>query len=258
MPVPFSTSDEDLTTAEADARYAALAGSDQQIFNCDVLNCNSISSRNNADIGMTTTSLIGDHLYFKTTGSSRVAPTDTTSVSEKFAAVEATIKAPHTLITGIAKDWMNSNEVFVNWSGGGRDADVSGLVPSILAPVELKLKRLTMRYYSSTAAGLSGGTTCAVSLVKFSTSHASANQQPVSLLMTTVATLFTFDATNAGSGHPAVSVDLSTLNSGSPYSIAQNESLAIRFGRNIVIGHDPNSGTKEAEIQCCLYAELGS
>jgi hypothetical protein len=253
--MPYETNFSGLSLEEANNKYALKAGSQTQTFNCDVLNCNSIASRNNADIGMITTSLIGDHLYFKTNPGIRSAPANTTSVADKFAAVESTIKAPHTLLTGIAKDWLNDNEVFVHWSG---EPILTGLVPSILAPVELKLKRLTMRYYSSTQAALTGGTTCVVSLVKFSTSHASANQQPVSLLMTTVATLFTFDATNAGSGHPAVSVDLSTLNSGSTYNIAQNESLAIRFARNIVIGHDPASGVKEADIQCCLHCELGS
>ena len=80
----------------------------------------------------------------------------------------------------------------------------------------------------------------------------------MSLSVTLVSNLYTFDSTNSASGYPAVNVDLSTLNSGQPYTIAQNESLILKFNRNIVIGHDPSAAIKEAEIQCCLYAELGA
>ena len=257
MPAPFITREDGLSESDADERYAQLAGNDAQTFNCDVLNCNAISSRNNADIGMTSTSLIADHVFFRSIPSARSAPADTTSLKAKFDTLEATISPPHTLITGVAKDWMNANEVFVHFSGDPVLPGI-GTAPSLLAPVAIKPKRLTMRYYGTAQVALTGGTTCSISLCKFTAAHASGSQTPVSLSVTLVSNLFTFNSTNAASGFPAVNVDLSTLNSGSPFTIAQNESLILRFNRSITIGHDPSAAIKEAEIQCCLYCELGS
>jgi len=160
---------------------------------------------------------------------------------------------PHTMIAGLLVNWMANVSSFVRWSG----AFVPGGNPSILCPVSLKPKRLTMRYYGASQASLTGGTTCTVTLCKYTEAHAINSQNP-SATVTVVSDVFTFNNTNAGSGYPAVNVDLSTLNSGAPYELAQNETLMLRFQRSIANGHEPSSDVKNAEIQCCLYAELGS
>ncbi len=248
--MPYETNFSGLSLDEANAKYALKSGSDTQTFNCDVLNCNSIASRNNADIGMTTTSLIGNHLYYKTIPNVRTPPTDTTSVSEKFALVDADLAKKNNLLPGVCVNWMSAAEQFVRFTGSFLPG-----APGFILPANIKLLKLTMKYYNGQAAiNLPGLTTCTVALCKHTVTQNNNNDEALALTVTKVADLFTFDSTL--SNYPSITVDMSTLNSGSPYELLANETLILRFKRSIAIGGEPSDNVKNAEIQCCLHYQF--
>ena len=63
--MPYETNFSGLSLEEANNKYALKAGSETQTFNCDVLNCNSIASRNNADIGIIVYEILEKEFGFK-------------------------------------------------------------------------------------------------------------------------------------------------------------------------------------------------
>lgn len=158
----------------------------------------------------------------------------------------------HIFITGVAKNVMNTEESYVQWTG---EPDMSNSqVESLLLPVGIRLKRLTIRWYmSSLGVTFSGDTTLPVYLYKYSTSFTG---MPVTSSLVYVGMLYEFTAANTVGSHPAVNVDVSTANNGQPFELAAGESMIVSFERNIGIGHNPPAAQKVAETQVCVYAEL--
>ena len=252
MPAPYSST-PGITLSQTDARYAALAGTSTQNFACDALVCTSIVSKDNADLGQPTISLIGDHLYYKDIPSSRSAPANTTSVKEKFDTIATQISnASHIFLTGVAKNVMSTTRSFVQWTGDPVMSH-SGVV-SVLLPVGIRIKRITMRWYTGSAVAFAGLTSLPVKLSKFSVGF---EGSPIVSNTQSIGDLYNFTALNTGSSDfPAVNVDTSTLNSGGPYTLTAGEGLIVYFQRAIDPGNPENSSMRNAEVQVCLYCEV--
>ena len=80
----------------------------------------------------------------------------------------------------------------------------NGHPENCLRPEQTGAARCACEGVRSAQVALTGGTTCSISLCKFTAAHASGSQTPVSLSVTLVSNLFTFNSTNAASGFPAV------------------------------------------------------
>ena len=167
-------------------------------------------------------------------------------------ALKTSIKEPQIFLTGVAKNVMSGTRSFVQWSGDPQMSH-SG-VSSILLPTNINLKNITMKWYTGSAVAFAGTTSLAVKLSKFVINSEAA---PIFSNTTSVGDLYTFNATNtASSDFPAVNIDISTLNSGSPYTLAAGEALIIYFERTIDAGNPETSSMRNAEIQTCIYFDV--
>jgi hypothetical protein len=247
MALPFSTNYESgLGLDEAETLFASIEGDPRRSFECSTLKCTTLSAANvndDVDIGDVKTG----NLFINSNPTPKLVPAGTISVKEKL----DEIRAPHTFITGAVTNWMSSEITYVMWTrpflAGGS---------SLVLPTSIKLLRCTLKYYSNTGIVLPGNTTCTLELCKYLTSHVTNSLKSTDVAVTKIADLYQFNSVHFG--YPGINIDMRTLNRGAPYELLANESLILRFQRSMANNEAPISDVLNAEIQVCLYCELGA